>query len=184
MTHEPLSWATASLYARSRCWCESPADMANRRPGAAAEHDLQPEHGLQHQLDQAVSPELVRQHRKGKSMQVLVNTDNNIEGSADLSSHVEALIQDTFGRLGDRLTRVEVYLADENSAQKGGELDKRCTMEARLGGLHPIVVTHEGSTLDQALYGAADKLEETIKRHLGKLDDHKGRTSFAGDQTL
>jgi ribosome-associated translation inhibitor RaiA len=115
-------------------------------------------------------------------MQVLVNTDHNIEGSADLSSHVEALVQDTLGRFTDRLTRVEVFLADENSAQKGGELDKRCTMEARPNGLQPIVVTHEAATLDQALYGAADKLEHTLKRHLGRLDQHKGRTSFAGDQ--
>jgi ribosome-associated translation inhibitor RaiA len=117
-------------------------------------------------------------------MQILVHTDHNIEGSAELTSHVEALVEDTFARFRERLTRVEVYLADENSSQKAGEADKRCTMEARLGGLQPIAVTHDASTIDQALYGAADKLEKTIGRHLGRLDDHKGRTSFAGDQTL
>jgi ribosome-associated translation inhibitor RaiA len=116
-------------------------------------------------------------------MQVQVNTDNHIEGSAALTAHVETLVEDTFGWFGERITRVEVYLADQNSSHKGGENDKRCTMEARLAGLQPITVTHEGSTIDQALDGAADKLEKTLKRTLERLDDPKGRTSFAGDQS-
>ncbi len=116
-------------------------------------------------------------------MLVQVKTDNNIQGSAELSEHVEAVVNDTFSWFGQRLTRVEVYLADENSDQKQTELDKRCTMEARLAGLQPITVHHMGSTVDQAIYGAAEKLEETLKRTLGRLEDPKGRTSYAGDQT-
>lgn len=115
-------------------------------------------------------------------MLVQVKTDNNIQGSAELSAHVEAVVKDILGWFGQRLTRVEVYLADENGIQKETELDKRCTMEARLAGLQPITVHHLGSTIDQSIYGAAEKLEETLKRTLGRLEDPKGRTSFAGEQ--
>lgn len=101
-------------------------------------------------------------------MQILVNTDSHIEGSAKLTHEVETIVQQALGRFGERITRIEVYLSDENSSQKFGDTDKRCVMEARLGGLRPITVSHQGSSLDQALGGAADKLEKTLKRTLGR----------------
>lgn len=101
-------------------------------------------------------------------MQILVNTDNNIEGSTKLTQNVETAVQHAVGRYSDRITRVEVFLSDENSPQKSGEDDKRCVIEARLGGLQPITVSHQGSSLSQAIDGAADKLEKTLKRTLGR----------------
>lgn len=103
-------------------------------------------------------------------MQILVNTDSHIEGSATLTHEAEAIVQQALGRFGDRITRVEVYLSDENSSQKFGDADKRCVIEARLGGVQPITVSHQGSSLDQALGGAADKLEKTLKRTLRRKD--------------
>jgi ribosome-associated translation inhibitor RaiA len=114
-------------------------------------------------------------------MQVRVITDNNIEGSTGLSTHVEEVVGDVLGRFSERITRVEVHLADENSRAKSGQNDKRCTMEARLGGLKPIAVTEQAATLDQAVDAAADTLAKTLDRTLGRLDDRKGRPSF-GDQ--
>ncbi len=116
-------------------------------------------------------------------MQIQVNTDNHTHGSAELTRQVEDVVQDALGRFGDRITRVEVQLSDENSRKKTGGADKRCVMEARLAGLQPITVSDEGASLEQALSGAADKLEKTLKRTLGRLEDPKGRTSYAGDQT-
>jgi len=55
-------------------------------------------------------------------------------------------------------------------------------MEARVAGLQPINVSADGSSLEQALDSAADILEKTLKRTLGRLDDPKGRLSYAGDQ--
>jgi len=117
-------------------------------------------------------------------MQIQVSTDNHIEGGEELTREVEAVVEGALGRFGDRITRVEVHLTDENSSSKSGDNDKRCVMEARLAGLQPITVSHDGSSLDQALNGAADKLEKTLKRTLGRLDEHKGRTSYGGDQTI
>ena len=117
-------------------------------------------------------------------MQIQVNTDNHIEGSDELSRQVEAVVEGTFGRFGEKITRVEVHLSDESSSSKARDNDKRCVMEARPTGLQPITVSHQGATLDQALKGCANKLEKTLKRTLGRLDDPKGRTSYGGDQTI
>jgi ribosomal subunit interface protein len=113
-------------------------------------------------------------------MQVKVHTDNHIEGSAALAQHVEETLTDALSRFGDRITRVEVHLADENSASKNGGDDIRCAIEARLAGLDPIAVTHNAANIDQAFSGAIDRLEAALDRITGRHDDPKGRTSFAG----
>jgi len=117
-------------------------------------------------------------------MQIQVNTDNNIKGSEELTRHVEAVVEGALGRFGDRITRVEVHLSDESSSAKSRDNDNRCVMEARLGGLQPITVTHDAASVEQAFDGAADKLEKTLERTLGRLHDSKGRTSAGGDQTI
>ena len=116
-------------------------------------------------------------------MQIQVHTDNHIDGGVGLTRQVEAIVESAMERFGDRITRVEVHFTDENGRQKSGDSDKRCVMEARLAGLQPITVSAEGSSLEQALDGAADKLQKTLKRTLGRLDDPKGRTSYAGNET-
>ena len=117
-------------------------------------------------------------------MQVLVHTDSNIEGSQALAQHVETVVAGTLERFSDQITRVEVRLTDENSSQKDSANDKRCVMEARLAGQQPIIVSDQGASLDQAIDGAMDKLERTLNRTIERLHDHKGRTSFGGDQTI
>lgn len=117
-------------------------------------------------------------------MQVQVNTDNHIEGGEKLTRHVTSVVEGTLGRFSDRITRVEVHLTDESSAAKSAGNDKRCAMEARIGGLKPIAVTHDSPTVDQAIDGAVEKLEKAIDRTFDKLNDVKGRTSFGGDQTI
>jgi ribosomal subunit interface protein len=114
-------------------------------------------------------------------MKIQVNTDNHIESNEGLIRHVESVVEETLSRFGSRVTRVEVHLTDESSSAKSGGDDKRCAMEARLAGLQPIAVSHQSPTVDQAIEGAADKLEKTLERTLGRLDDPKGRTSFSGE---
>lgn len=99
-------------------------------------------------------------------MQIQISTGSHIKGSDKLTDDVETIVQHALGRFGDRITRVEVFFSDENSDQKSGDADKRCVIEARLGGLQPITVSHQASSLDQALGGAAGKLQKTLKRTL------------------
>ncbi len=116
-------------------------------------------------------------------MQIQVQTDNHTAGGVGLTRQVEAVVEGALERFGDRITRVEVHFTDENGSQKSSDSDKRCVMEARLAGLQPITVSAEGSSLRQALDGATGKLEKTLTRTLERLDDPKGRTSYAGNDT-
>jgi ribosome-associated translation inhibitor RaiA len=105
-------------------------------------------------------------------MLVQLNTDRHIEAYDELARQVETVVETTVGRFGDRITRVEVHLNDVNS-HKGGD-DKRCMLEARLAGLEPIAVSHQAATLQQAIDGAAKKLEKALDSILGRLGNKRG----------
>jgi ribosome-associated translation inhibitor RaiA len=106
-------------------------------------------------------------------MHVQVNTDKNIPGDERLIEYTEALIQDSLARFVDRVTRVEVHLADENGADKHAGDDKRCSLEARLAGMQPVAVTHRAATVKDALSGAVDKLEKMLNGIAEKEQDRR-----------
>lgn len=101
-------------------------------------------------------------------MKIQIKTDKNIEGHERLYSHVEEIVTGELSRFREQITRVEIHLSDENS-HKNGPDDKRCVMEARLEGRKPEAVTHQAESLDQAVRGAAGKLERVIESTLGRL---------------
>jgi ribosome-associated translation inhibitor RaiA len=103
-------------------------------------------------------------------MQVQVHTDSSVHGSDSLTKTVEAAVQGAVRRWTQRITRVEVHLSDVNR-HKGGADDKRCLMEARLGGLQPLAVTHMADTLPDAIDGAAEKLKKSLENLLGRLNE-------------
>jgi ribosome-associated translation inhibitor RaiA len=106
-------------------------------------------------------------------MQVLVNSDHHV--GLDLTERVQGVVAGRLQRFDGRITRVEVHLSDLNG-QKLGERDKRCLMEARIGGMKPIAVSHEAATLTEAIHVAADKLERAVGHALGRLEDIPGRS--------
>ena len=105
-------------------------------------------------------------------MQIQVNTDRNIEGHEAFIAQVEATVTESLSHLSSHITRVEVHLSDENGA-KNGQHDKRCMMEARLEGRQPTAVTCEAATLDQAIAGAADKLQNSVRSTLERLHERR-----------
>lgn len=115
-------------------------------------------------------------------MLVQLRTDNHIETTDELTEQVNAVVDNALGRFRQRITRVEVHLTDESSSAKSRDDDKRCVMEARLAGRQPVAVTNHGATVEVAMHGAANKLRTLLDRTLGKLEDPKGRTSYAGEQ--
>lgn len=119
---------------------------------------------------------------RGSTVQIQVNTDRHIEGSTELTVQVEAALEGALARFSDRITRVEVHLSDENGSQKSGGSDKRCVLEARLAGMQPIKVSADGPSHELALDGAMKNLAKLLGRTLERLDNPKGRTSYAGDQ--
>lgn len=104
-------------------------------------------------------------------MQIQVNTDKNIEGSARMSAYFTETLQDALSRFADQITRIEVHLSDENAHKEGSD-DKRCLLEARLKGLKPVVVSHNAENLDFAVSGAIDKLVKSLESTIGKLRNH------------
>jgi hypothetical protein len=108
-------------------------------------------------------------------MQIQVNSDNHIQGNIRLEQWVRSTVESTLDRFDDGVTRVEVHLRDENG-DKPGPHDKRCQMEARPKGHHPISVTHKAATLEQAVEGAALKLNNALEHFYGKLRSKRAVT--------
>ena len=109
-------------------------------------------------------------------MQIQVNSDNHIESSIRLEEWVRTTIESTLERYEEDLTRVEVYLRDENG-DKPGPHDLSCRLEARPKGHQPVSVCHKADTLEQAIDGAAVKLDHTLEHLFGKL---QGKPRAAG----
>jgi len=101
-------------------------------------------------------------------MQIQINTDRNIEGHEVLAEQVRSAIDDTLDRYRTQISRIEVHLSDQN-ADKSGQRDKRCMIEARLEGRQPIAVTEEAASMAQAVEGATGKLTRLIATQLGRV---------------
>ncbi|RDI54588.1 HPF/RaiA family ribosome-associated protein [Nocardia mexicana] len=110
-------------------------------------------------------------------MQIQVNTDSTITGSADLVQQAEATIGTHLERFADQLTRVEVHLSDQNGA-KGGSDDIKCVLEARPAGQPPVVVTHRAGSVEASYTGAAEEMNRLLTSRYGKLRHTKGGESI------
>ncbi len=103
-------------------------------------------------------------------MQILINTCHNIDGDEALTTWIGKVVEKAFERQSDRITRMGIHPRDEG-AGKGGRNDKPCTMEARLAGHWPLVVTHRATVSDLAVKSTADKRVRLIGNALGQLRD-------------
>lgn len=101
-------------------------------------------------------------------MQIQINTGNSIANNDRQLQHTEEVVRTSLDRFSAQITRIEVHLSDENSDKKFGTMDKRCVIEARLAGIHPISVTLQAATLEQAVAGAVEKLKRSIDSTLGR----------------
>ena len=101
-------------------------------------------------------------------MQFQFNTDANIQGDERLAELAEKAVTSALGHLTDRLSRIEVHLADVNAA-KSGTNDIRCTIEARPEGMQPQAVTHNDANVEAALRGGAKKLRSLLDSEFGRL---------------
>ena len=116
-------------------------------------------------------------------MKVQVNTSNDVENKEALESWASDYINEHLARFEQDITSVEVQMTDENHAAKGGGVDKRCMMEARVNGRAPIAVTNFAPDQNLAFRGAADKLAHALDHAIGKLDrrEHRVRDTIRRD---
>lgn len=112
-------------------------------------------------------------------MQIQTHTDNHIQGDEALYALVQESVEHALGRYEDRITRVEVFLAEEHARDKhighNDDNDKRCVMEVRLRGLKPISVRHHGTTVRESYEGAGEKMQHLVEKTIGRLSQrHEG----------
>lgn len=104
-------------------------------------------------------------------MEILINTDHNIDGTAEMIAYFKTNLKNDFDRFSEHLTRIEVKISDENG-DKSTEKDKRCVLEARLKGMDPIVVTSHESTVEKSVKDASHKLKNALESVMGKLRNY------------
>lgn len=116
-------------------------------------------------------------------MQVQVNSSNGIENRDALERWTSEYVGEQLARFANDLTAIEVHLADENQAAKGGVLDTRCTMEARITGHEPVAVKNHAADVNLAIRGATEKLARALEHTFGKLDrrEHRVRETIRRD---
>ncbi|MFZ2527087.1 MAG: HPF/RaiA family ribosome-associated protein [Rhodococcus sp. (in: high G+C Gram-positive bacteria)] len=110
-------------------------------------------------------------------MQVQLNKDSNIQIDEDIAGRLEGDLESALERFGDRITRVEIHLGDENAAKPGVD-DKRCVLEVRVAGQQPIAVTHHAGSVKEAFDGAVDRLQNLLDSKIGRAGNHKGGQSI------
>ncbi|WP_417662872.1 HPF/RaiA family ribosome-associated protein [Pseudomonas sp.] len=116
-------------------------------------------------------------------MKIQVNSDNHIDSTSRLEDWVRSTVEGALAHYDEHLTRVEVHLSDENGDKPGPD-DMRCQMEARPKGHQPVSVSHKASSLDQAVEGAATKLNHALEHMFGKLRNKRaGANALATDET-
>ncbi len=108
-------------------------------------------------------------------MNIQINTDKNISGQQSQAQDVEETLNQVLSRFAGQITRLEVHLSDENGTAKSGSVDKRCLIEARLGGCEPQSTSDTALTMDQAVNGAAHKMVRLLDSELGKLNHYNGQ---------
>ncbi len=112
-------------------------------------------------------------------MKVEVNTDKPVT-DATLGKVVSA-IQAKLARHSQRLTRAQVYLKNIGSDNHAQLLD--CTLEVRPSAHDPVVASNEAASLEEAVAGAAAKMERQLESLFARLDSIRGGASASGQTT-
>lgn len=106
-------------------------------------------------------------------MHIEINTDNHLQTDESVVRHVHQTLEGVLTRFNRQVTRIEVHLHDRN-ADKKGDNDKHCLLEAKVEGRPPLAASDDAATLAAAITGAAKKLQRVLEADLGRLADQRG----------
>ncbi|SFC04102.1 ribosomal subunit interface protein [Parapedobacter composti] len=104
-------------------------------------------------------------------MTIQVNSDKNIQVTESYANRITEQLNDSLARFEEFITRLEVFLADENSERQGSN-DKRCTIEVRIKGVAPEAVTATADNIDVAFKQAVDKVAQLLRTRTDKMKSH------------
>ena len=107
-------------------------------------------------------------------MQVQVNCGHGLQGKETLGRWAGDFLNESLARFRGELTSVQVQLSDEAKPILSVQ-DMRCSRVARFTAHTPLAETHFGETMDEAIRGAAQKLNNALDHTFGKLDRHQHR---------
>ncbi len=100
-------------------------------------------------------------------MFVQINTDNHIVSDVEANARLEEKVRSKLKRFEGRLSDVEVHVSDMNGS-KGGDGDKRVSLEARVNGHAPVAVHADADRVEIAVGLAADKAVRALDHAIGK----------------
>ncbi len=106
-------------------------------------------------------------------MHIEINTDNHIQADESVVRHVHQALEPLSARFSRQVTRIEVHLHDRNADRKGDD-DKHCLLEAKMEGRPPLAASDDAATLAAAITGASKKLQRVLESDLGRLADQRG----------
>ncbi len=99
-------------------------------------------------------------------MQVFLHNDDTLHGFESAQDYAEEIVtRELKGQLGQMITRVDVWVADENGP-KGGPENKKCSMEAHPKGRRPVGVHAFGADVPAAIRSAGKKLAHALENEL------------------
>lgn len=105
-------------------------------------------------------------------MKIQVNTDRTITGDESLEERTSEILRRILDRFSEHITRIEVHLNEEKSADHGDIMEVRCMLEVRMAGQQPVVVNDQAPAIDQAVTGAARKMVGLLESELGRRSSH------------
>lgn len=112
-------------------------------------------------------------------MQVLLHSAPHTDARHGMADHLEAVVKAALNRFGERVTRVEGHLTDDDGSAKAGANGVQCTLEARLLGLDAVVVEERAGNAHQAIEGAVRKLKRVVGAAIAKHDPRGQREKIA-----
>ena len=99
------------------------------------------------------------------------NSEYHLITDAGANARLEEKVRAKLKRFESRLTDVEVHVTDMNGS-KGGDGDKRVSLEARVNGHQPIAVHAEAERVDVAVTAAVEKAVRALDHALNKGKSH------------
>lgn len=103
---------------------------------------------------------------------IQVSSDKGVVVDRELTLFVKAELRRALSNFADRLTRIEVHLSDVSSNNPSlPDTDKRCLLEARPAGQKPVSVSDKAATVEQAVRGAAGKMQRRLETRFGRVRD-------------
>ena len=167
-----------------RCAARGGVMVAVQAPAVASVAWLQRETGAGVDDSDHHNPidQRVKHLEQGDVMQIIINSDKNVEVTEDVENEISSIIRADLDRFESRLTRVEVHLSDASAGRSTGD-DIHCQLEARPEGLQPESTSGTADIREDALRGALEKMISRLDTVFGKLDHRKGSTPMSGEAT-